>query len=267
MLWGWVCRLTKTGKPKVSATVLGKKVTIFLVTLVLLTVLGPFGTYVDFSPVGRFAYWLVILSLCAPVFEVIVPRILYHQKLLRKLSYWARFACAVCIGSVLAYLAVVAVEFYARGDLDITRLARIFVGVLCIGSIASLFRFSSLLSPGATQPNVADINFERIKFFDDYPDLTGSRLRWIAMEDHYARIALEGGERSIHASLTDLARSLENYPGMRIHRSYWVANASMKTLVRNGRRMEIDVGHNVRLPIGGSYLKDVERVFAEQNLT
>ena len=238
-----------------------KLFTLFGLGVGLLTALGPFGTYVEFNFLGRLIYWSIIFLVCMPIFEIALPRIMYDQRLLRMLPYKPRFALAVLASCTLAYLAVLVVEFYARGGFDAIRLVGVFVGVLCVGSICSVFRFSAVFS---AEKMAKDINLERVKFFEVYPHIESAPLRWISMEDHYARVVCEGAEFSVHASMNNLTQLLENYPGMRIHRSHWVAYASMVNIVRCGRRTEIYIGDNTRLPVGGSYATQVERVFSEQ---
>jgi len=242
---------------------LRRVVRISAVALIVLTVLGPFGTYEAFSAAGRVAYFSVLLIFCGLIFEITVPSCLSNHRMARRIPRWGRFIIGVLTGSFFATWVVFVVEYVARGPLNPANLPWVFICVATIGFIMSFVSFMPPFAAIATAPNTMDIDFDRIAFFSNYPHLKGSRLRWITMEDHYARVVLDTSEVTLHITMRELEKQLEDYPGLRIHRSHWVAIDAIRNINRNGRTTEIDVGGCTRLPLGGNYRKRAERVFSE----
>jgi len=242
---------------------LRRKAKAIAISLFLLTILGPFGTYDDFDLPQRAAYWLVILVFCSVIFEISVPGFLYSPSLTRKMRRWLRFAAGVLVASFFATWGVYAIEYVARGSPEQKPLYLVFVYVVLIGGVISYFSFMHSFSKAYARIVPTGIDFERIAFFSTYPELKGSPLLWITMEDHYARVVTEAREVTLHASMQNLERQLNGYPGMRVHRSHWVANDAMQSIDREGRKVMLRVDKNQKLPIGGKYQKQVEAVFAE----
>ena len=231
-----------------------------------LTILGPFGTFNDFTFFKRIVYWATILVLCAPVFSAIVPSVLSDHRLTKRLSYWQRFVCAVLIGSFFAFWIVLAAEAYFRDIPDTYHVLRVFSGVLIIRFILCLVRFASAFSYNMDPRPYKEVDIRKIRFFKNYPDLSGSKICRISMEDHYARVVMETTEVSLHVSMNKLVKLLENYPGMRIHRSHWVAFDEIQRVARKGRGSEMVLNDGTRFPIGGSYLNQIKRVCHDRRL-
>ncbi len=249
--------------PAFSASVLRRKVRVFVISLVVLTVLGPFGTYDDFDIPHRAAYWMAILILSSPIFEITVPGFLYSPRLTRRFGHWPRFIFGVLTSSFFVVWVVFGVEHVARAPIDLVLWPLLFFYVGVIGMAISFVSFMAPFARAQTSADAGPIDFERIAFFDTYPHLRGRRLRWITMQDHYARVVLHDGEVTLHASMYDLEKQLQHYPGSRVHRSHWVAHDAIHSVERHGRATMIDVGDNIKLPLGGSYQKQVEVVLAE----
>ncbi len=249
--------------PSFNKAVLLRKIRVDGIALVALTILGPFGTYHDFCFFPRAAYWAFMVALGSVIFEITVPGFLYHQGLMHKVPRILRFVLGVLVGSFFVAWGVFAVENLVRGPVGISALLWLYLFVTIIAGIICFVSFMPPFAGRAAKSDGADIDFERIAFFQSYPHLNGERLRWISMEDHYARVVTERREVLLHVSMQKLERQLQQYPGMRVHRSHWVAHASIQNICRVGRTVMIEVDHDTQLPLGGTYQKPVERAFSE----
>ncbi|MEP5759980.1 MAG: LytTR family DNA-binding domain-containing protein [Litoreibacter sp.] len=245
-----------------TRAVLKRKATVDPIALIVLVFLGPFGTYEFFSFTERLIYWSAILIFCSVIFEICVPGILYHPRLVRKFSSWLRFVFGVSAGSFCAVWVIFVVEYLAKGGVEVS-LIKLFFCAFVVGGVISFVSFLPALTHGPLTVDFQEINFERIIFFDIYPHLKGQRLRWISMEDHYARVFMEDSDEILHTSMQELEKQLENYPGMRVHRSHWVANAVVQGINKNGRKTMIDVGGDTLLPLGGKYQKNFDAAFED----
>lgn len=263
MFKGNASQLPATGSALLTSAVLRRKARVFVVALILLTMLGPFGTFEEFNVYQRALYWATILGFSSAIFEIVVPRVLYSPSLMRKISRGVRFLLGVLIGSFFVFWVVLCVEYLASDSISIMLWPWVFMYVATIGTIICYISFIANAAGPTTAGRTYDINYERIAFFDAYPHLKGKRLCWITIEDHYARIVAEDGEIMVHASMRELEQLLNRYPGMRIHRSHWVSHDAIRGIIRNGRSVAIDIGDDKTLPVGGTYRHRVESVISE----
>ncbi|MDX8351974.1 LytTR family DNA-binding domain-containing protein [Cognatiyoonia sp. IB215182] len=251
--------------PILNKAVLHRKLRVFGGALITLSMLGPFGTFNDFGILGRVAYWGSILMVCSIVFEVTVPGFLYNDSLRRKLSRMPRFVIGVLSGSIVGFAFVILIDAAAREPIRAVMLPYVFVSVTMIGGFICFISFMPPFAQHAEAYGDAQIDFERIAFFNKYPQFKGSRIHWIAIEDHYANVVTATGQVSLHATMRNLEKQLKNYPGMRIHRSYWVAHEQIEAVYRKGRTRMIRLTDGTSLPVGGTYLEAVERLIAERS--
>ena len=244
-----------------TGPVLRRKARMGIVALVVLAVLGPFGTYEEFNIFERFLYWGAIIIFAGIIFEFAVPGFLYSQRLSHYMSRLPRFFSGVAVGSVVALVVVVTVEYVASDPIGLLLLPKVYFSVFVVASAICYVSFMSAFAQIPSEPT--DINYERIVFFENYPNLNGARIRWISMEDHYARVVLENSEVMLHAPMREIEQQLKNYPGSRVHRSHWVANDAIQSIDRNGRAVMISVDTNTKIPLGKTYQKRIEALFSE----
>ena len=192
-----------------------------------------------------------------------MPGLLFNVKLSRKLSRWPRFLLGVGLGSFLGGWVVFVIKFITYAPFSLTILPYLFVYVGTIGLPITYISFMLHFTHTKAAGSIPEIDFERVAFFDNYSALKGTRIRWITMEDHYARVVLENEEISLHASMRELEQQLSNYPGLRVHRSHWVAYDQVKAIERDGRKYVIKLDGETRLPLGSKYRQQVEKIVAE----
>lgn len=237
-----------------------RKGRILALAIAILTVLGPYETFTIFE---RICYWAAVLIPCGIIFHISIEACLSSLRLARSWQRLSRFFMGVTVGTSISLWIVVGVEAVSRNVVALTTIPWMFICVFVIGTAIGFVNFMPPFVQIAEFKQSGDIDFDSIQFYRENSDLKGSKIRWITMEDHYARIVLDRKVVSIHSTMSLLEKQLEHYPGLRVHRSHWVAYESLRTLTHSGRNMEIPVEKGTNLPIGGKYLGSVERIFAE----
>lgn len=96
------------------------------------------------------------------------------------------------------------------------------------------------------------------EFFKHVPSELGRDLVYVKVSGHYLEVVTTRGRRVIIRSLADAVRELDGR-GMRTHRSYWVAYAHIRCLVRRDRRfvLRLDAGDH-EIPVSRTFLADVQ---------
>lgn len=96
------------------------------------------------------------------------------------------------------------------------------------------------------------------EFFEHVPSELGRDLVYVKVSGHYLEVVTTRGRRVIIRSLADAVRELDGR-GMQTHRSYWVAYAHIRCLVRRDRRfvLRLDAGDH-DIPVSRTFLADVK---------
>ncbi|MDG2045318.1 MAG: LytTR family DNA-binding domain-containing protein [Maricaulis sp.] len=96
----------------------------------------------------------------------------------------------------------------------------------------------------------------------EIPSLISSRLRAplrtstlhaIQAEDHYIRIFTADGDDLIKMRFADALSSLQTYPGFRLHRSWWDAEAAIQGARFKNGRGQVSLTGNVTAPLSRTY--------------
>lgn len=93
------------------------------------------------------------------------------------------------------------------------------------------------------------------------PDENAGALRAMKAEDHYVKVLTSTGAFLIHGRFSDFIASVET-PGLRVHRSWWVAFDGVERLHVDGSRSYLDIAGGERVPVSRTYLRDARTRFA-----
>jgi DNA-binding LytR/AlgR family response regulator len=85
------------------------------------------------------------------------------------------------------------------------------------------------------------------------PKLARARLVAVAAEDHYLRIHTEAGDDLILMRLTDALEALKHCPGLRTHRSWWVARDAVEHAKFARGRGELTLANGLKVPVSRAY--------------
>lgn len=87
----------------------------------------------------------------------------------------------------------------------------------------------------------------------------GRDLISLQAQDHYVRAVTARGAQMVLMRLADAETELEGIPGLRVHRSWWVAGKHLERLeAKDGKQMAI-LSNGERIPVSRTFLPDVRR--------
>lgn len=86
--------------------------------------------------------------------------------------------------------------------------------------------------------------FERLK-----PRLRQSQLYALSAEDHYVRVITSKGDELVLMRLTDAVKELGHLTGLQVHRSWWVAEAGVKTVKKTDGKISLELHSGQTAPV------------------
>jgi len=197
---------------------------------------GPFGTFL-MPIVPRMGYWLVAGLTGYALVRPMAP-------LARRLAARTGLPLIVAVALLLLLPAVpmtaltlFMTEDYRSGDpVSAARLLQLYaqvwvMGVLVFGIFLLIFRHPAPSQPGDAP---AGCSPARPALAARLPAAFGPVLA-LRAEDHYVRVIGETGSLLLLMRLGDAIAEMDGAAGLRVHRSWWVAQAAMRRLEPRGR--------------------------------
>lgn len=240
--------------------------------VLILTLLEPFDSGgLPFAL--RLAYWAILLTALGLAFPLTVRLV---QVLARGHEFLdVGILAAACAGVALPLWALVegldwglavgvaplfgraatVEQPFAGGPFDLLSayLSVALVTALIIGGI-SLLRLVATRRPEPATAAAAP----GVRFLSRLPAGLVGDLVCIRMEDHYLRVTTRNGEALILMRMRDALGELTDYPGLQVHRSWWVATDAIVRLARDGRRLEVVLTNGARAPVSSTHRGSVE---------
>jgi hypothetical protein len=225
---------------------------------VVLGVAGPYGTAETVPLVPRMIYWTVIVLITGSVGFVLgfIGCDLFHSIGLPK---WA----ASIVSGAVTGLPVSAIVFTINAvllepdDLAInnTPLVLSIIAISAVMSLATYIAFFSTPSDAPTLPPYTT----RPRLMDRLPtDLRAPQISLTAT-DHYTEVKTTTGTTRLLLRLSDAIAESAPTPGLRIHRSHWVALDQIATARRDGPRAIVTLTDGTEYPVSRSYLAALEQ--------
>ncbi len=223
---------------------------------ICLGVLGPFGTYLNGSLAVRTGYWVATLlgGTCILLFawdagDYIARRMRWRPPLVAMV---ASLLAAVPIAMLSYALAV-------RVWTDPVRAVPSFVWyvqTLIITGILTLVNAGFSQAPQAATPAPPSQGAAG-DFRARLPPHLGREVLALQMEDHYVRAHTRLGSALILIPLHQAVRELGGVPGLRIHRSWWVARAAVAGAVQQGRSVRLRLSNGMEAPVARAAVAEV----------
>lgn len=248
---------------------LGRRLPVLLAAALVLTLLGPFGTFADLTLAQRLAYWCGLIGLGGLAFELLT--LAAGHRLRERAGAWRVMLAGVVLAvAALMTLTVALLERTLRG-MDFLRplgLAELFVYVVLVTLLVSAIpvwlelRDRGLLAgptspPSPPAPDDAPAPpAERPEpaFLARLPARLGRDLLALEMEDHYVRAHTAEGSDLILMRLRDAIAELAGLQGMQVHRSHWVAAAAVAGVERKpDGKLVLVLRNGRRVPVSRSY--------------
>lgn len=266
----------------------------FVVASALLAIIGPFGTFSSMSLPYRFLYWGMLVLGVGTLMILTINYFLARpetQKVPPLLTVVAGCAVAATPGMIWVTLVRKTLGM-APISLAFAELLRLWFEIWFLGSIVGLVDYTlHRLTAGAgvralftnepispqdaqglmshIQPEVAPAPqpVERSRMHRRLAEMGvhGTEVFSMSMQDHYVEVFTDAGSQLVLMRLTDAILELDGVPGLRVHRSHWVANAQMKDLRKSGNRWFLDLHNGGELPVSKTYLDEVQAALQSQH--
>ncbi len=236
--------------------------------IVIMAVLGPFGTFHDFTLAERFGYWALAIG-SVGVFGSVIGTWGHEAPRFSGIHPVMRTFASAALATVPGTLAISQLEVSWRGiAYTEVPLQNVVAGVFLISLAAMTVRhgtWRNLFEPHDPAPAPGTAPQENSSaFLERLPRDIGRRLVSLTMQDHYIECVTARGKTLILMRFTDALRELHDYPGLRIHRSHWVAEGTIIHIAREGSRHVATLVDGRKLPVSRTYL-DAAREAAKRS--
>lgn len=222
----------------------------------LLAVLGPFGTYLNPGLIARAAYWIAATLIGFVLYGAAFAAVGLLAPPERRYR-WPVLLIVTLLAGIAETAITRALAFWLWPDLMMLELpwslwfAQVSVfGLIAMGIAERAYR--RRLGPSeTTSPRDPFIVAPHRRL------LPGNVLA-LQMEDHYVRVHTPQGSDLVLMPLTRAMESVD-IPGLRIHRSWWVARDAVVSIEGTLRAMRLHLSNGVVAPVARSaviHLKD-----------
>lgn len=225
---------------------------------VVLGVAGPYGTAETVPLLQRMVYWAAIVLITGSFGFVLgfIGCDLFHRTGLPK---WA----ASIVSGAFTGLPVSAIVFTINsvmlepGDLAIND-TPLVLSIIAISAVLSLATYIAFFSTPPEAPAQPSYN-TRARLTDRLPTDLQAPLISLTATDHYTEVKTSAGTTRLLLRLSDAISEAAPTPGLRIHRSHWVALDQIATARRDGSRAMVTLSDGTEFPVSRSYLAALEQ--------
>jgi DNA-binding LytR/AlgR family response regulator len=217
----------------------------------LLALAGPFGTLGSLGAAGRFGYWGAVVAATyatgTAVDVLLRPRLPWRGA--AAVTTTLALVTAAAVTAVVALLNLILLGGWPDTGSVPWTLATIFA----VAAIATaLF---GLIGAPAAEPSLEISGTPAI--LDRLPLDKRGALVALSVEDHYVRVRTLKGEELLLMRLSDAIRETAPEPGLRVHRSHWVATAAVTAARRDGDRAILAMRSGGDIPVSRSHIRAV----------
>ncbi len=235
----------------------------FLVAVVLLAYLGPFGTWDELGIFDRLAFWAIAVGinwLCA----YFVFRVTLQAFFARRWPPWLGVALSSALsavpgtgavwGAVAAYLghqpSGIAEVMVLYSQVAVLQLA---IGTLVFYLIERSFRWREAAARSAARAEAPDTPAPAAALVARLSERARGEPLHLRMQDHYIEVHTSRGMEMVLLRFRDALREVEGVDGMQVHRSHWVARAAVDGVERRGGRVTLRLVNGTRVPVSRSF--------------
>lgn len=199
---------------------------------------------------GIWASWLFLIGLFWLEGEVIDIAVAHVVLRWRQFPHWRRW---IIYGGILLFAPVQLSLLLPLFGQNVDGFSpSLLAGVLAVGVIMfiamSRGRGKEKSTFAKMRPTVTP-NILGAPFLRRIPSSLGTNLICLRMEDHYLRIVTDKGSDLILMRFADALQELQGYPGLQVHRSWWVASKAITGTERRGRQLWIKLDNGQTAPV------------------
>lgn len=216
----------------------------------ILVVSGPSGTLDRFNAAERTAYWatIALATFVTGLFSTVLLVRLIRPRIGARIP-------SIALGALLAALPITAEVWLANLVFpDSTPTSAADLGGLygmCLVITLAIATIYDVSSPKPADPAAPPSQREENenRFLARIPARLGKDLVSLQAQDHYLEVTTTIGRDLILMRLSDAEAELAGYPGMRVHRSWWVARAGVDGIDTAGDKMTIRLSSGAVAPV------------------
>ena len=238
-----------------------------LVTIALLTYLGPFGTWASLVATDRLLFWTTTVGVNWLV-GYIVFSVTIRTFQARKWPEWVGLGLAAFItalpGTGTVWLLVAIYLDYQPSDISgaIELYTQVFVLHLIIGSLAfhlierALRQRDAIDLPSPLDERVVPVAQDgpETALLARLSERSRAELLHLRMQDHYVEVHTAAGSELLLLRFRDALREVEDVNGLQVHRSHWVARDAVAGVERRGGgRVVLRLVNGNRVPVSRSF--------------
>ncbi|AYG94326.1 LytTR family transcriptional regulator [Brevundimonas naejangsanensis] len=252
---------------------------LMLALAVVLSMLGPFGTYLLGPWPHRLVYWIRSVLVGYLIYR---PLILLgaRQAIQLALPEWAGWAAGVLAGAAPMSLWL----WWLGPDVDLARpwpsgaefvatyAQTALIAALGLGALWHIAGQAWPPAPERTAAPVAPLSAHEgaaplpagepaagQRLLERLPPRLGREIIALGMEDHYVRVFTRRGDTLILMRMADAIHELGALEGAQVHRSWWVCKAAVAGVERRGRGGWIRLDTGLEVPVARRRLAELAR--------
>jgi len=234
---------------------------------VVTVVAGPFGTHDQMSLGERAIYWPLVVGLSILMGTLV--RMAARRWIGGRGFFTEAPAIALALALLLSPLIHTLTRWIADSDagmpLSWHELAfYVFVASLAISALREALagaRAEAVPAGAAPMPAAApepDIPQAGPRLLARLEPALHAPLVRLSVNDHYVEVVTEAGATNLLMRFADALAEIEAAPGLRVHRSHWVADGAVLGARRTGGRVILLLSDGAEVPVSRPHLAAVE---------
>jgi hypothetical protein len=221
----------------------------------LLGFAGPFGSYPAFERPVRYAFWLG-LTLFGYLCALAAAAMVRATPAMARLPEPLRIGLIALFSAVPQTLAVAWVfSLIQPGRVAApAQLPQLYAAVLAVQLVIAL---AASLVARAEAPAEQPAEQSEPAFLERLPAHLRRDLIALEAQDHYLKVYTSSGSTLILSRLSDAVAQLRGIDGLQVHRSWWVADASVVGVESSDGRLSIRLRNGIVAPVSRTHLQAV----------
>ena len=236
-----------------------KKALVFFAGLIILTFMGPFGTYESMEFPKRFVYWSMLMIGVGFFMHISITTSLITPYLGR-LPKIARVAVGAVTGGLPGAVVVIFVsEVISPMTITLTRIGSIWMQVSLISFVIGIVEYLDWGLSKSNKPQAIVTPFHKRLSVSETADIIS-----FSMQDHYVDATTTSGSEMILIRMADAINEITGLEGARIHRSHWIAKSHLVDLEKDKARHLAVLSDGRKLPVSNTYFAAAQEMLQTQ---
>lgn len=235
--------------------------------VVLLTMMGPFGTDDLLGPAARLVYWgMVSLSCYFTTLVTVTPVFLVLRGL--GVDWRVNSLLSGAIAGIPSFVIVfyLNTQIFSLGAGTLENYTQLFF-VIVVTSVIGTALHMTIVEEFRHPREVRRQERERIltkRLSDRLDDSVVGRLISMQAQGHYVEVTTSRGKQLVLMRLKSAVSDVEELDGWQVHRSWWVAKDAVETVKRVNGRPQLTLKNGTTVPVSKYNLSQVKAWLAVQ---